>query len=200
MCGRGGEAVSGVSVQCDISNAQLTGPEAETHWYAAHTNSRHEKKVSGQLHGRGVEHFLPLYEAVHRWNNRSCRVQIPLFPGYLFVRIRTQDKLLVLTTPGVVRLVGPSGHPSPLLDAEIDQIRAYLDMRLPAEPYPYLNSGEHVRIVAGPLAGHEGILIRRNGDLRVVISLDQIMRSIVLNVPITDVELVERTSSRPHLH
>ena len=180
----------GVRVEYERPSPELGDRDTETHWYAAHTNSRHEKKVAWQLEGRGVENFLPLYEAVHRWKDRNSRVQVPLFPGYLFVRIRAQDKLRVLTTPGVVRIVGPKGHPSPLLDFEIDQIRAYLQLRLPAEPYPYLNTGERVRIVAGPLSGQEGILIHRNGDLRVVISLDQIMRSIVLNVPICDIEPV----------
>lgn len=175
-------------MECVLSSAVIGDGGTQTHWYAAHTNSRHEKKVAGQLEGRGVENFLPLYEAVHRWKDRNCRLQVPLFPGYLFVRIRPEEKLRVLTTPGVVRLVGPKGHPSPILDHEIDQIRAYLQLRLPAEPYPYLSEGIRVRIVAGPLAGQEGILIRRKGTFRVVISLDQIMRSIVLNVPVCDIE------------
>ena len=88
-------------------------------WYALHTRSRHEKRVSQALQGKSVECFLPLYQSVHRWNDRNALVSQPLFPGYVFTRLSLADRMQVVSVPGVVNLVGPQGHPSPIPDEEL---------------------------------------------------------------------------------
>src|SRR6516225_1623337 len=113
----------------------------EPMWYAGYTAARHEKRVAEHFLQRGVEHFLPLYETIHRWNNGRHRVQLPLFPGYLFVRIALRDRLRVLEVPGFVRLVGFSGLPCPLPEADISKMRDALKTGVLAEPYPYLTAG-----------------------------------------------------------
>jgi transcription termination/antitermination protein NusG len=151
-------------------------------WYAAWTRSRHEKAVTEQLERKLVETFLPLYETVRQWKNGRHRVALPLFPGYTFVRIPMRDRLEVLKVPGVVRLVGFNGAPTPLDDGEIEGLRRALALGLRAEPHPFLTVGRRVRVTAGPLAGYQGILVRRKGALRAVLSIDQIQRSVLVDV------------------
>lgn len=186
------------AITFDAEASAIATPDtyAQTLWYAGYTASRHEKRVAEQLQQRDVEHFLPLYETVHRWRNGRHRVQLPLFPGYVFVRIALRDRLRALEIPGFVRLVGFSGLPLPLPDAEIDAMREALHAGIQAEPYPYLTVGMRVEISNGPLQGMKGILLRRQGKCRVVISVDLIMRSMVVEVDSTDVVPVRNSSVR----
>ena len=158
------------------------------HWYAAHIRSRHEKRVAEQLAGKDVAFFLPLYTAENRWKDRLARVELPLFPGYMFVQIPLRERLKVLEVPGVVRLVSSGGEPVPLQDSEINILRRGLTERSKAEPYPYLKIGNRVRIRRGSLAGLEGILITKKDSCRVVISVDLIMRSVAIEISAADVE------------
>ena len=160
----------------------------EPRWYAAYTCANHEKQVAEQLRGRSVEHFLPLYETVHRWKDRRMRLSLPLFPGYIFVRLPLRDRLRVLQVPSVVRLVGfGDGLPTALPEEEIEILRNGLDGTVHAQPHPYLTVGRRVQIKNGPLAGMEGILQRRKGNYRVVLCVDLIMRSIVVEADAADV-------------
>ncbi len=156
-------------------------------WYAVYTAARHEKRVAEQLERRRVECFLPLYEAVHRWKDRRARVTLPLFPSYVFVRIALPDRLQVLQVPSVVRLVSFQGEPTPLPDSEIEVLRRGL-AQTHAMPHPYLKVGRRVRIKSGPFQGMEGILKRRKDNFRLVLSLDLIMRSIVLDIDAAVIE------------
>ncbi len=157
-------------------------------WYAAYTSANHEKRVAMQLEERAVEHFLPLYESVRRWKDRRMKLQMPLFPGYVFVRLMLRDRLRILQIPSVVRLVGFNGIPAPLPDQDIESLRGALRQQLRAQPHPYLTIGKRVRILRGPLEGKEGILVRRKANLRVILSIDLIARSIVVDVDAVDVE------------
>jgi transcription antitermination factor NusG len=157
-------------------------------WYAAYTRSRHEKRVAEHLRRKSVEVLLPLYETVHQWKNGRAKVQLPLFPGYLFVRIPYQERLRVLEVPGVAYLVGSSAYPTPIPEPEMYLLRRAIDSGLCAEPYPYLSIGQRVRIKSGPLTGADGVLIRKKQDFRLVLSVDLIMRSIIVDVDGSDVE------------
>ena len=174
------------------------GKEAEgetllqPHWYAAYTRANHERRVSDQLGEREVENFLPEYESVRRWKDRKVRLQRPLFPGYVFVHMALRDRLRVLQVPGVARLVGFDGHPAAVPEEEVLRIREYLESGLRAEPHPYLKVGRRVRLKNGPLAGTEGILLRRKGKLRVVISMELIQRAVAVDVDVTDVEALAK--------
>ena len=155
---------------------------AQPRWYAAYTCPRHEKSVAEQLTEREVEFYLPLYETVSRWKDRRVRLSLPLFPGYVFVRIPLCERLRVLGVPSVVRLVGFNGRPAPLPEEEIEKLRNGLCASLRAEPHPYLTVGRRVRIICGPLEGFEGVLLSRRSQFRVVLSLELIQRSICVHV------------------
>jgi transcription antitermination factor NusG len=139
---------------------------------------------------RSVEQFVPLYESVRRWKDRKVRLQLPLFPGYVFVRLALRDRLQVLGVPGVARLVGFNGLPSALRDEEIEAIKRSLVCGLRAEPHPYLTVGRRVRIVRGPLMGMEGLIVRRKKGIRFIISLELIQRSVAVEIEAADLERV----------
>ena len=96
----------------------------EPRWYAAYTNANHEKRVANQFASLAIEHFLPLYESLRKWKDRKVRLQLPLFPGYVFVRMALQEHLRVLKVAGVSKLVGFGGTPTPLPQEEIDALLA----------------------------------------------------------------------------
>jgi transcription antitermination factor NusG len=157
-------------------------------WYAAYTSANHEKTVAVQLDQRSVEHFLPLYDSVRRWKDRRMKLQLPLFPGYVFVRLALRDRLQVLQVPGVARLVGFDGTPAALPREEIEALRTSLSSAVRAEPHPYLTVGRKMRVKTGPLVGLEGILVRKRNGTRFVISIDLIMRSMAVEIDASELE------------
>lgn len=137
-----------------------------------------------------MQHFLPLYASVRRWKDRRVELDLPLFPGYVFVRMALGDRLRVQQVPGVARLVVFDGMPAPLPEQEIDALRASLATGVRAEPHPFLRAGQRVRVKRGVLAGMEGVLLRRKGSLRLVISIELIQRSVAVDADEADVEAV----------
>jgi transcription antitermination factor NusG len=165
-------------------------PRAE--WYAVQTRSRHEKRVAEELRARAIEEFLPLHRCRNRWKNGvTADVELPLFPCYLFVRLLKSDRLRLLQLPGVIGFAVNSTHPTAMAEVEIETLRT-LSLLCRAEPHAFLKVGDRVRIVAGPLADMEGILVRRKQELRVVLSLDFILRSVAVEVSAMDIEPVRQ--------
>ena len=164
------------------------GTPPQVRWYATYVCSRHEKQVLSQLQERNVNCFLPLYRSVRRWKDRRKELELVLFPGYVFVHIDLKERLRVLQLPSVVRFVSFNGQPAALPDAEIETLTRGLASGIRAEPHPYLRVGQRVHIRYGPLAGAQGILLRRKDKLRVVHSIDLIMRSVAVEVDEADVE------------
>src|SRR5271168_748544 len=162
----------------------------EPHWYVVHTSANHEKRVSEQFMYRGVEYFLPQYESVRRWKDRRMKLQLPLFPGYVFVHLALCDRLQVLQVPGVAKLVGFNGAPTELPQDEMETLRASLADGLRAEPHPYLKIGRRVRVKTGSLAGLEGILSKKKNGTRFVVSLDLIHRSVAVEIDVAELAFV----------
>src|SRR5262249_9622417 len=158
-------------------------PEMPT-WFALHTRSRHEKKVAEEMQGKGITAFLPLISRVNRWSDRQKEVQLPLFPGYVFVHTTSdaQARISVLRTSGVAGFVGSQGRGTPIPDKQIEDIRLILDQKLAIEPYPYLEVNQRVRIRGGALDGVEGTLVAKNMDRSLVVSIDLIHRSVSVRV------------------
>jgi transcription antitermination factor NusG len=164
-------------------------------WFAVFTRSNHEKRVAEYYAVRQIEHFLPLYHVVHAWtNNRKAALDLPLFPGYLFVHISPQQRLRVLGAPGALCLVGHGNLPSPLPDFEIESLRDGL-RRGSFEPHPYLATGSSVRIRTGPLAGMEGVIVRKKNSFRVVITLALIQQSVAVEVDCDELEPITSQTS-----
>ncbi|MFZ1052582.1 MAG: UpxY family transcription antiterminator [Candidatus Sulfotelmatobacter sp.] len=165
--------------------------EAEVeNWYGLQTRPRHEKIVAQRLEERGVTTFLPLVTEVHRWSDRKKSVQMPLFSCYVFAKFvpNRSDRLRVLRVDGVFGLVGASGEGTPIPDAQIDAVRSLVETELPWSSHPFLKIGQRVRIRSGALDGMEGILVSRNGDRTLVISVEAIQRSLAVRVEGYEVE------------
>jgi transcription antitermination factor NusG len=161
-------------------------------WFAVYTSPRHEKRVAQYFNVREIEHYLPLYHPRHKWNSGSTvTLDLPLFPGYIFVRIDRSERVRVLEVPGVLTFVGGTGgKPAALPDAEIDALRSGLSLRR-AEPHPLLTVGQRARIRSGALAGMEGVVVRQKGSLRVVLTVDLIMQSVAVEVNGTELEALD---------
>jgi len=185
-----------LAIDTELNSPAEDNVHSHALWYAGYTASRHEKRVAEHFAQRGVEHFLPLYETIHRWNNGCHRVQLPLFPGYIFVRIALKDRLRVIEVPGFVRLVGFNSLPCALPEPDINRMKEALNKGVLAEPYPYLTVGTRVEIRNGPMQGMSGILLRRQNKCRVVISVDLIMRSMAVEVDAKDVVPIRKSSDR----
>lgn len=153
-------------------------------WYALHTRPRHEKMVVQRLNDRGVETFLPIVSEVHSWSDRKKRVQMPLFSCYTFAKFVSNraDRLRVLRVDGVLGLVGSGNEGTPIPDEQIDAVRMLLSGGCECSVYPFLKIGQRVRIRSGSLNGLEGILLSRNGNQTLVISVDAIQRSLAVRV------------------
>ncbi len=149
-----------------------------TAWYALRTRSRHEKRVRDQLTTRGIEPFLPLVNRWRRWADRRTQVAFPLFPGYCFARFPLRERLAVLTAHGVVQILGNHEGPVPVPDTEIEGVRRLVTSTLPVDPHPYLREGDWVEVIRGPLAGVQGILLRKGSRARLVISVRLIEQAV----------------------
>jgi transcription antitermination factor NusG len=196
------EAVS-ESTQKDIllpADGPATGSPPEkpsaSKWFAVYTSPRHEKRVAQVLSQKEIEYYLPLYHPRRRWSDGSLvTLDLPLFPGYIFVRTERSERVRVLRVPGVLAFVCGTGHqPASLPEAEIEALRSGLHLRH-AEPHPLLIVGQRARIRSGALAGMEGVVVRKKNDLRVVLTMDLILQSVAVEVDGEELESLDAAAS-----
>jgi transcription antitermination factor NusG len=175
------------------SEAQIGGD-----WYALYTKHRHEKMVARNLTYKGFETFVPLYQAVRNWKDRVKQVYMPLFPCYVFFKGDLGRRLDIVKVPGVFSLVFDGGRPAAILASEIESIRRAVGSGARLEPHPFLSCGDRVRIKRGPLTGIEGILIRRKGSYRLILSADLLEKSIAVEVDAFSVVPLPRRAGQAH--
>jgi transcription termination/antitermination protein NusG len=166
----------------------VSDPDCKSFWYALYTRSRHEQLVKKQLDHKGIVNFLPLYAKMSQWKDRKKEIRLPLFPGYVFVKIVVQERMEVLKSFGAVHIVGDGCTPLPIEDEQIENMRSFVERGLRCNPHPYLAVGNRVRIHDGPLRGFEGILIRMKNRDRFVLSVDLIQRSISVEIDCSKIE------------
>ena len=175
---------------------EITDAE-KVEWNAVYTRHQHEKSVAEGLVGNGFEVFLPTYDTIRHWKDRKKLLSLPLFPCYVFVRSNLERRLRVLTTPGVRFVVMFAGRPAPIPDLEIDTIRKAVESRLRAQPHPFLRCGDWVRITSGPLADVDGILVRKKGSCRLILSAELLGRSIAVEIDAFSVKPLPRRLTTP---
>jgi transcription antitermination factor NusG len=179
-CAPGAEMVMNSSLPEEVQSLER--------WYAVSVRPRHEKAVTRHLQHRGLSYFLPVYRSVRRWKDRRKELDMALFPGYVFVNLSACDRSSVLHAPGVVRFVTFQGQPAVVPTSEIRALESSISTGCRLRPHPYLREGKRVRVKNGPLTSTEGILVRRKDGFRLVLSIDLIMRSVMLEVDESDVE------------
>jgi len=158
-------------------------------WYALYTRSRFEKKMLSELTDRSIEVFLPMREILSRWKDRKKRIWIPLFPGYIFINhVDTpENRFRILNVPGAVRFVGREGRADQIPEEQILNVRRFLESSISIDPYPYIQVGSRVEVIAGPLRGIQGILVEKRGRFRFVIQVDLIRQAVSVEIDASDV-------------
>lgn len=150
-------------------------------WYALRTRSRAEKRTNGLLKRSGVESCAAVVEVERRWSDRVRRVRAPLFPGYIFVRIRLHDLRSVLQWPGAVDLVRTEGVPVPLREPEMEAVmrlvRGVGETGQQPTDIDYMRRGEAVRVTGGPFEGMEGVLLEDRNGRYVAVRLEAIRQA-----------------------
>src|SRR5579871_2592754 len=158
-------------------------PQNGCGWYALRIRSNQEKMVSAILRNKNIEEFLPLYRSTRRWSDRVKQLDLPLFPGYLFCRLNLRDTYLpVLTTPGVVSIVGAGNQPVPISEEEIEAVHTVIRSGLAAIPWPGLTVGSRVLIDRGPLTGLEGVTVNVEDECRLIVSVQLLQRSLAVQI------------------
>lgn len=156
-----------------------------------YTRSRHEKVVAEELWKKQIEVFLPLHDKVSQWKDRKKTIQLPLFPGYLFVHAPLRDRRLdILKVDSVVRIIGFNSQPVAIPDEQIQAVKTLVFSTLVLDPYPYLAVGDRVEIMRGPLKGLRGILLEKKNRFKFILSVDLIQKSVACEVDASDVEKV----------
>jgi len=161
-------------------------------WYALATMSRHERFVAHQLEGHRLSPFLPSKIEIHRWSDRRKRVEVPLFPGYVFLHVLMSAEIRRMATclRGSVGFVTMHGQPVPIPHEQIETVQKLVVKNVPCAAYGYLKTGQRVRICSGALNGTEGLLLRIHGNKKLVISIDGISRSLAVHIDGYDIEAV----------
>ena len=166
----------------------MTDQQDAAPWYAIHTRSRHEKTVLDELVRKEIEAFLPTVQRWSRWKDRRKKIDWPLFPGYCFARFDTSAVLPVLKSTGVVAIVSVNGKPAPIPAHEIDGIQRLVTSELQYDPCPFIKEGMMVEVVAGPLRGVLGRLVRKGAHARLILSVDLIGQAVSVEVDASDVK------------
>src|SRR5688572_10340408 len=151
-------------------------------WYAVHVRSNFERIVSRNLEDKGYELFLPMYRSRRQWSDRTKQIDIPLFAGYVFCRLDPQNRLPVLSVPGVVQIVGQGKSPVAISEDEIGAVQTILRSDLPYLPWSSLAAGRRVVVERGPLMGVEGVLMEARGPHRLIVSIMMLQRSVAVEV------------------
>lgn len=165
----------------DYAESDAAHP-ARLPWYGVRTKPNHENVTATALRNKGYEPYAPVYRSRRRWSDRVVDASLPLFPGYVFCRFDATRRLPVLTTPGVLSIVAFGKGPTPIADSEIEAIQLILSSGLAAEPCPFLQEGQRIRIVRGSLEGLEGILLKKKTDWRMVVSVTMLQRSVSVEI------------------
>ena len=165
-------------------------------WHALYTRHQHEKVTARLLTEKGFEILLPLYTTSRRWKDRIKKLSLPLIPGYVFFRGGLDRRLDMLSTPGVHSLLRSGDQIAVIPEAEIQAVRQIVESRVQAEPHPFLECGDRVKVKFGPLAGIEGILVRKKDQFRLVLSVEALNRSIAVEIDGAAVALENRPTIR----
>lgn len=165
-------------------------------WFAVRTKSRQEKISAAMLESLAVDHYLPLQTELRQWSDRKQAVAVPLFSGYLFVRMTLDgtERGSILRVPGIVGFVGNKDGPSPIPDHEVEDVRSALSRGAKCSVVPPIHVGERVRVLRGALQGLEGVLIRSSSSCRLVISIELIRQAVAVTVSQDDVVSVRAGS------
>jgi transcription antitermination factor NusG len=165
-------------------------------WYALRVHSNAEKRVAAALEIRGYSSYLPLYRQRSPWSDRLKVLDRVLFPGYVFCRFDPSHRVLIGGVPGVAKILGFNSHLIPIPEIEIEAVRLLITSGVPAVPWPYLREGDRIRVTKGALTGIEGILCQKRSELRIVVSVNLLQRSVSVEINHECIEPIQSNGRR----
>jgi transcription antitermination factor NusG len=163
---------------------RTSGSNESNEWFAFRVRPRHEKQVSTALREKGFTEFLPLYKSKRQWADRTKVVEMPLFPGYIFCSTNRSSIVPILMTSGVIDVVRAGTNPLPADKSEIEALQQTVSLDVPLEAWPYTEAGESgsFSILRGPLAGLTGILVEVRRSQRLILSVNLLRRSVLVEM------------------
>ena len=171
-----------LSTSSDIEKSEMYKPH-EKYWYAVYVRSRHEKKVYHLFEEKGIESSLPLIKTTRKWSDRKKKVEIPLFKGYVFVRIDiAKEKLNILKTDGVVKFIGIRGKPSTIPDEQIHWLHRIVEEPFKVRSEKEIPIGQKVHVMLGPFKGMEGVVMTARNRSRILICIESIMQTVSIEI------------------
>ena len=176
----------------DIEKSEISKPHVK-YWYAVYVQSRYEKKVHQLFEEKGIESSLPLIKTIRKWSDRNKKVEIPLFRGYVFVKIDIRkDKLNILQTNGVVKFIGIRNKPSIIPDEEIHWVHMMVEKSDIVQSEAEIPVGQKVRVIAGPFKGVEGVVVRAGNQYRLVVVIESIMQAVSVEIRSNYLEKIKK--------
>jgi transcription antitermination factor NusG len=172
------------------AETEILSAAGTRNWYALFTRYQHEKAFASALSNKNHEVYLPLFRSVRQWQDRAKQLFLPLFPGYVFIRGGMDRQLQILTTPGIIRIVGWGGRPAIVPQNQLDAVRQIIESNLDVETHPFLQFGDRVRVKTGPLKGLEGVLTRKKREAHLVVSMEMLGQSAAVEIDVLNVERI----------
>jgi len=162
-------------------------------WFALQTRYRYEERIASELKAKGFESYLPTLRETHQWKDRKKIMDVPAFGGYLFARFEPslQNRVRVLETAGVVKLLGNHGRPEPIPESEIDSLRLALTSGAECNRHPCVEIGTPVKVRRGMLAGVIGQVVRIANQVKILVTVPSVCQAIAVEVHLDDIDLIE---------
>jgi transcription antitermination factor NusG len=160
----------------------------EIHWFVAHVKPRREKKLVDYCVRQSVAATLPCYDSAHKYRGKTVVFRKPLFPGYVFLRLTSEQKPSIRQNEHVANLLEVFDQVT--FQSQLDDILLALESKLGVRLAPAVGQGMHVRIKTGPLQGIEGLVESRYGMSTVLLRLDFINQAAAVKVDADDLELI----------
>jgi transcriptional antiterminator RfaH len=166
-------------------------PRSGYKWYVVYTQPRSEKKCAEYLDEKNVQYYLPLIKTIRQWSDRKKKVELPLFPSYMFVFVSQVEYYEVLNVPGISRYLFFEGNAATISQKEIDKIKMLLnaDINIDVTAEKIL-PGEQIEITHGALRGVKGEMVAYKGERKVAIKIEQIDFSLLIHVPVNHLKVV----------
>lgn len=168
-------------------------PATQYFWHALYIKSRAEKKAFDDLQFKEIEAFLPMQRKLRQWSDRKKWVDMPLIPGYLFVKVSRREYDLALQSNYIVTYVRFEGKAAVIPEQQIEYLKLLLrqnnlDIEITQEK---LEPGQIIEVIAGPLIGVRGKLVKRNGKNKIAIELEDIGHSALVEISVNDITPVK---------
>jgi transcription termination/antitermination protein NusG len=178
-------------LNADLSVRNLM--DINSSWFALQTRYRYEERIATELKTKGFESYLPTLRETHQWKDRKKVMAVPAFGGYLFARFEPSllNRVRVLETAGVVKLLGNHGHPEPVPEEEIESLRLALESGAECDRHPCVEIGDPVKVKRGMLAGVQGRIVRIANRVKILVNVTSVCQAIAVEVHVDDIDLLD---------